>query len=321
MTNRRSFLKTAAAVTAGAAFTPQIFASEKFLAAAPAAPAGKRIGLQTYSLGAELLKDLPGGLKRLGKAGFNDLELFGYSEKDKGFSAFSREGALSVSAADYKKAAADAGFTITSSHINPTVREYKKENFAQFDEFWKKAADLHAEMGMKYMVQPSLPKIENEDDAKIVCEVFNRAGEIASKAGMLWGYHNHSAEFKRVPKAGEQPSKDPWRPSGEFIEKLFFDNTDPAKVMFELDVYWTVMGQQDPVEWIKKYSDRIKLLHIKDKWILNDSGMMNFPNIFKAGYEAGILGFYVEVEGEPGSDQFHACEVSGEYLKNASFVK
>lgn len=51
--------------------------------------------------------------------------------------------------------------------------------------------------------------------------------------------------------------------------------------MFELDVYWTVMGQQDPVEWMENYPNRFKLLHIKDRWIIGDSGMMNFPNIFK----------------------------------------
>lgn len=327
MTSRRSFIKTAAAITAGAAVSPNILASEKILGAPSFAPAAqKQIGLQTYSLGAELLKDLPGGLAKLAKAGYTELELFGYSEKDKGFGTYSREGSIIVSMADYKKAAADAGIKITGSHVNPTVRDYTKENFAQFDEFWKKAADLHAELGVKSMVQPSLPRIQNEDDAKLVAEIFNRAGEISSKAGLLWGYHNHSQEFQRVPKAGEQPQQAPQgpgprRPSGEFIEKLFIENTDPSKVFFELDVYWAVMGQQDPVEWINNYPDRFKLLHIKDRWIINDSGMMNFPNIFAAGYKAGILGFYVEVEDGPAGRQFEGVLTSGEFLKNAPYVK
>ena len=326
MTDRRSFLKTAAALTAGAAVSPSILASDKFLGAPSVAPAAKKeIGLQTYSLGMDLLKDLPGGLSRLAKAGYTQLELFGYNEKEQGFTAGGRNGAITVSAKDYKKAAADAGIKITGSHINPTVRDYTKENFAKFDEFWKKAADLHAELGVTSMVQPSLPRIQNEDDAKMVSEIFNRAGDIASKAGLLWGYHNHSGEFQRVPKAGEQPQPQGQgfrRPSGEFIEKLLIENTDPSKVFFELDVYWTVMGQQDPVAWINNYANRIKLLHIKDVWIINDSGMMNFPNIFAAGYKAGILGFYVEVENGPvGGDQFQAVITSGEFLKNASFVK
>lgn len=52
----------------------------------------------------------------------------------------------------------------------------------KFDEFWKKATDIHAELGVSCMVQPSLPCIENEDDAKVVSEIFNRAGEITKKA-------------------------------------------------------------------------------------------------------------------------------------------
>lgn len=327
MTDRRSFIKTAAALTAGAAVSPSIFASEKILGAPSVAPAGKKkIGLQTYSLGVDLLKDLPGGLARLAKAGYTELELFGYNEKEKGFTAGGRDGAITISGKDYKKAADDAGIKLTGSHINPTVREYTKENYSKFDEFWKKAADLHKELGFISMVQPSMPRVQNEDDAKRISEVFNRAGDIAAKAGLLWGYHNHSGEFQRVPKAGEQPQQPQGgfrRPSGEFIEKLLIENTDPSKVFFELDVYWTVMGQQDPVAWINNYADRIKYLHIKDVWIINDSGMMNFPNIFAAGYKAGIKGFYVEVEGAPtpGLNQFDGVIASGEFLKKASYVK
>ena len=30
--------------------------------------------------------------------------------------------------------------------------------------------------------------------------------------------------------------------------------------MFELDVYWAVMGQQDPVEWMENYPNRFKFI-------------------------------------------------------------
>ena len=170
-----------------------------------------------------------------------------------------------------------------------------------------------------------LPRIENEDDAKRVCDIFNRAGEITKSAGILWGYHNHSNEFKRVLKAREKPdpNRKPWdKPQGTYIEELFLKNTDPSNVMFELDVYWAVMGQQDPLEWLEDYPDRFKLLHIKDRWIIGDSGMMNFPNIFKKGYEIGILGYYVELEGDrKGRTQFEGVEKSAQYLQNADFVK
>ena len=56
---------------------------------------------------------------------------------------------------------------------------------------------------------------------------------------------------------------------------------------------------------MENYPNRFKLLHIKDRWIIGDSGMMNFPNIFKKAYEIGILGYYVELEGDKkGRTQF-----------------
>ena len=54
------------------------------VAAQPATPdageamAAKKIGLQIYSLGGELYKDVPGGMKKLKKMGYQTLELAGY---------------------------------------------------------------------------------------------------------------------------------------------------------------------------------------------------------------------------------------------------
>lgn len=329
MATRRTFLKNLSLLTLGGLATGKAVANNSVssfdaVSEATSVTAKKQMGLQTYSLGQELLKDLPNGLARLAKMGYTELEIFGYKEDSGKFGDYNPQNKLLIDPKEYKKMADDAGLKITSSHLTPSVREYTPENMSKFEDFWKKATDIHAELGCKYMVQPSLPRIQTEEDAKRVCDIFNKAGEITNKAGILWGYHNHSNEFKRVMKEGEKPDPNarPWDPpKGTYIEELFMKNTDPAKVMFELDVYWTVMGQQDPLEWMDNYKDRIKLLHIKDRWILGDSGMMNFPNIFKKGYEIGILGYFVELEGKKGHTQFEGVEASAKYLQSASFVK
>lgn len=331
MIDRRTFLRNFSLLTLGGIASQKMTATNTSASAyatdavssATSVNAGKKIGLQTYSLGQELLQDLPTGLNRLAKMGYTDLEIFGYRGDSGKFGDYNPQNTLFIAADDYKKMADDAGLKISSSHLTPSVREYTKANMSQFEDFWKKATEIHSTLGVSYMVQPSLPRIENEDDAKVVCEIFNRAGEITKEAGILWGYHNHSNEFKRVLKAGEQPEErpNPRNPKGTYIEDLFMQYTDPDKVMFELDVYWTVMGQQDPIEWMDKYAKRIKLLHIKDRWILNDSGMMNFPNIFKKADEIGISNFYVELEAKQGHTQFEGVEKSVEYLLNAPFVK
>lgn len=98
----------------------------------------KQMGLQTYSLGQELLKDMPNGLNRLAKMGFTELEIFGYKEDSGKFGDYSRDNTTFIDPKDYKKMVDDAGMKITSSHLTPMLREYTKENISKFEDFWKK---------------------------------------------------------------------------------------------------------------------------------------------------------------------------------------
>ena len=42
-------------------------------------------------------------------------------------------------------------------------------------------------------------------------------------------------------------------------------DTDPALVKLEVDIYWLVQASVDPAAFLHKYRDRISLLHIKDR--------------------------------------------------------
>ena len=330
MSNRRTFLKNLSLISLSGFVGERAFASNQPSFMGSEIPSvmntegKKQMGLQTYSLGQELLKDMPNGLKRLAKMGYTELEIFGYKEDSGKFGDYSRTNTTFIDPQNYFDMADNAGLVITSSHLTPMIQDYTKENMPKFEEFWKKATDVHFKLNAKYMVQPSLPRIQSEDDAKRVADIFNRAGEITKEANITFGYHNHSNEFKTISKDGVQDiPKSPFeKPQGPFIEELLLKNTDPEKVSFELDVYWAMMAQQDPVEWIRKYPKRFKLLHIKDRWIIGDSGMLNFANIFKAGYQNGMTNYFVELEGNPDNrSQFEGVEQSAMYLKKASFVK
>lgn len=39
------------------------------------------------------------------------------------------------------------------------------------------------------------------------------------------------------------------------------ENTDPDKVLFEMDVYWTVMGKASPVDLLQEVSGRFGPAH------------------------------------------------------------
>lgn len=316
MSNRRDFLKSASLLTAGSLLAGKTVANTL---STPSAKAKKELGLQIYSLQNELYDNLPKRMAELKEMGYINLELAGYNK-----------GKISkVDMMEFKKAATDAGLKIVSSHVNPTIEgtpflvDYKMELLPQVKEFWKAAAEDHAKLGCTYMIQPMMPTCKTYDDAQVICTFFNEAGKIAKEAGLTFGYHNHHMEFKRIIKPEDADKKwGFWEEPGDQIMDLFIAGTDPAFVHFEFDVYWTVRGGNDPLEYITKQSDRIVALHIKDRSVLGQSGLLNFENIFNAMYNKGIKSFFVELEKMPdGRTQFAGISDCAAYLQKASFVR
>jgi len=325
MSNRRDFLKNASLLTAGGLLAGTAGAVNAANSEpAPVVSAKKELGLQIYSLQKELYDDVPKRMKELKNMGYVNLELAGYGD-----------GKISgVDMMEFKKMAEDAGLKIVSSHVNPAIEgvpflmEYKRDIFSQVSDFWKKAATDHAKIGCKYLVQPMMPMCRTYDEALMVCDFFNEAGRISKEGGLIFGYHNHHGEFlQRLIKPGEEkkslnPIMDLFMPQGDQVEDIFIANTDPSLVCFELDVYWTVRGGNDPLEYLVKHPNRIKALHIKDKAILGQSGLLNFENIFNQMYKNGIQDFFVELEAMPdGRSQFEGVKDCAAYLQGASFVK
>ncbi|MFY9152053.1 MAG: sugar phosphate isomerase/epimerase [Prolixibacteraceae bacterium] len=315
METKREFLKKLSLLTLGgmvAGSVAPVTAANKITSTV----AGKKvIGLQIYSLGKELTDDVPAGMKKIGQIGYSTIELAGYNNRKMG----------QYEVGEYRKIVEDAGLKIVSSHVNPPVRKYTIENKAEIAEYWKQTVEDHVKLGVRTLVQPGMPSIETHDDATLVCEIFNHAGEIAKAAGIKWGYHNHNMEFKRIAKPGETVPTGPYAsfmPYGDVIYDLLLTGTNPDLVFFEMDVYWTVMGQMDPLEYFEKYPTRFPVLHIKDRSVLGQSGMMNFENIFTKAYANGLVDYYVELEKvKTNMTQFEGVKDCFDYLNKASFVK
>ena len=323
---RRDFLKNISLMTAGGLLAGKASAAVAATGAeAPMPHASKSFGLQIYSLQQELYNDLPARLKEVKAMGYERLELAGYGKGKIG----------KVDMMEFKKMAEDAGLKIVSSHVNPSVegvpflRDYTKELTPKIMEYWKATAADHAKLGCKYLIQPMMPNIPDHDAAKLVCDIFNQAADVIKAEGIAtgFGYHNHNMEFNRVATE-EQKAKMKGNPFAAFMKvgdqiyDLMLRDTDPSKVYFEMDVYWTVMGQNDPVEYMQKHKDRIKVLHIKDRAVFGQSGMMNFEMIFKQMYANGIQDYFVELEKMPdGRTQFAGVKDCAAYLEKAPFVK
>jgi len=343
MTNRREFLKSASFMTLGALAASKMSAANGMngvdgvsAVSAQAPKAGTNLGFQAYSLGGELLSNPAEALKKMKSYGYDQVELAFYGFDDKaGHGQFTSWGGGSkpTSAADFKKMADDAGIKIVSSHMTPTLErgaKYDKSTETQILDFWKKILPDHKMFGVEYIVQPSLPAINNLEDAQAVADIFNKVGALLRENGIKFGYHNHSNEFNKVVAGAEAVTPYYQRafrrpgdttPEPKTIEEVFIEGTEKQNVLFELDCYWTVMGQQDPIVWINKYKDRIQLLHIKDFIVIGASGAMNFENIFTNFYANGHRNWFVEIEDINSGKQLERAEASAKYLKSKGFVK
>ena len=324
MNNRRTFIRNMSLLTAGGLLAGNTrFARAENHTDVTNFAALKDLGLQIYSLQNELYNDIPKRMKDLKDMGYINLELSGYNEGKIG----------QVDQMEFKKMADDAGLKIVSSHTNPVFKglsgmeqffpHYTKELLPQAKEYWKATAADHAKIGCRFLIQPMMPVIDSHDDAALVCEFLNEAGKICKEAGIIFGYHNHDLEFKRVVKP-EDANKNPmpWMPQGDQIMDLFIADTDPSWVTFELDVYWTVRGGNDPLDYLKNHPKRFTLIHIKDTAVLGQSGLLNFENIFQQMYANSVQYYFVELEKMPdGRTQFEGIKDCADYLQKVAFVR
>jgi sugar phosphate isomerase/epimerase len=159
-------------------------------------------------------------------------------------------------------------------------------------------------MGCKYVVLPMNFWSNNAEGLKAECALMNKVGEEANKKGLKFGYHNHSMEFVTVPGTDQK-----------YLDFLIA-NTDPDKVFFQMDVFWTTFGKQDPVAYLQKYPDRIKVLHIKDDYVIGKSGNIDFKAIFEQFYKNGNKDWFVEMEEEMTPEQKVQTTAMMEMLTN-----
>ena len=81
MINRRDFLKNASLFTLGGLMAGKVGSADAAKPVTTETMAAKTVGLQIYSLGGELYKDVPGGMKKLKKMGYQTIELAGYGKR------------------------------------------------------------------------------------------------------------------------------------------------------------------------------------------------------------------------------------------------
>ncbi len=314
--NRRTFL-AASLATAAVACTPQ--------AAKPAAP--KR-GVGLFSLPKMLEQDFAGAIAMLATLGYTEVEPFGpyeFSDPEQIASwakvtpslGFSGSGFFGKTLAEVQAIMRDNRMAVPSMHTDIHTLQSRMGPLAE-------AAKA---LGASYVVLPAIPEEfrKDLDGYRRTADLFNTIGENAVKNGVKFGYHNHGYGLKAV--------------DGIVPLDLLLERTDPAKVLLEMDIFWTVAGGADPVTYIKKHSGRYRMFHLKDmktirtfsgdgggpdQWIpLFDSmthlggGALDIKTIIETAQANGAEHFFVEQDraGDPKAEM----GASADYLKGLGF--
>lgn len=278
--SRRSFLATAAITAATSAFSSrQVFAAQ-------AAPT---IGVQLYSARVALAKDFPGTLKRIAAVGYHEVEAAGFFDH---------------SASDVKRMMADANLRCVSAHYGlaallkttDATIEYAKTlglDYVICSSPWA-ANPAHLE-NFPGGAWKGILHAMTLDDWKWNAGQFNKIGHKMRQAGLRFGYHNHTMEFRNL--------------NGSTGYEILLKDTDPHYVTLELDCGWAAAAGHDPAQLMRSYPTRFSMLHLKDlkpapagtepdqrhSTIIGE-GVVDFRSIFAAAKAIGIKHYFVEQE-------------------------
>jgi len=286
MITRRKFLAQTGLVGAGLLLSNQIFAKPKY-----------KVGLQLYSLRDEIGTDIKSVIAKTAKAGYQELETYGFDPK-KGF--------FGLSPKEFKQTLSANGMRTPSGHygIDPYLGTGNEDVLKAY-------IDVAKTVGQEYLTIPYLGEDirKSVDDFKNLAEKMNKAAELCKKSGLKLAYHNHDFEFKPI--------------DGTMLFDVLLKETDPKLVNFEMDIYWIIRAGQDPIKMIKAHPGRFSMWHIKDMDKKNHelntevgSGSIDFKKIFALSKVSGLKHIFMEQENFTHINPYKSITQSASYIKN-----
>jgi sugar phosphate isomerase/epimerase len=257
-------------------------------AAATATPTDQQnqkidVGVQLYSVRAQMKNDLPGALAAVRNMGVDEVEvadLFGKS------------------AADFRTELDKQNLKATGVHFQ----------WPRFDTDIDGAIRDAKVLGCEYVTMPWIPHkgAFTIDQAKSAAEKFNEWGKKCADVGLKFTYHPHGYEFL------------PYE-NGTLFD-VMVAQTNPKYVNYELDIFWAYDGGADPVALMKKFPDRFPLMHLKDmaknvhtpnytahENVESDmalgAGQLDIPAILAEAEKIGVKHYYIEDESSKSLEQ------------------
>ena len=185
------------------------------------------VALQLFSVREELDADFEGTLRRVKALGYQGVEFAGLYGR---------------SAETVRTLLSAIGLEPVSAHI--PIDEF----LADLDG----TIDCYLSIGCQYAAIPYLVE-ERRPGAPgwgETVESIKTIAQAAKKKGLQLLYHNHDFEFVKL--------------DGEYALDKLYAAIDAELLQTELDTCWVNVAGVEPVSYIRKYSGRTPVLHLKD---------------------------------------------------------
>jgi sugar phosphate isomerase/epimerase len=251
----------------------------------------RTIGIQLWTVREILDRDFEGTLAALGRIGIREVELYA--------------GLYARKATEIRATLDRCGLSAPSGHVGlPEITETLDQTIE----------NAHT-IGQQYVVVASFPEeMHTVAGYTEAAAALNAAGEKLKAAGLTLGFHNHSDEFKPLHDA-----------SGDLANigyDILLEQTDPARVVMELDLFWIRAGKRDPLTYFAKYPGRFHMVHVKDMgadggMVDVGAGVIDWKAIFRQAHAAGVRHYFLEHD-EP-KDPLAFAKSGFDYLKQLRY--
>ncbi|NCI46547.1 sugar phosphate isomerase/epimerase family protein [Sediminibacterium soli] len=289
--NRRQFMTQTGMASAAALLAPAVFS---------AVPAPKyKMGLQLFTIRANMAKDPLGSLKAARDMGYEDLEIYGFDSTKGSYYGFK--------AAEFKKILGDLGLTASSGHYD--FAPFLNQTDDALHAFVDRCIEGAKAAGMQYITWPWLaPDQRSLAHFRLLAKKLNLIGQQVSDAGLGFAYHNHDFEFR------EQ--------DGQTGYDIILKETDPALVKLQMDLYWVMhSSKRSPKEWVRNQPGRYVMWHIKDMdKVTRDytelgNGSIDYTMVLPDPAESGLKFYYLEQGGNFAQAPMKSIADSAAYFK------
>ncbi|MDO3409505.1 sugar phosphate isomerase/epimerase [Saccharibacillus sp. CPCC 101409] len=243
-----------------------------------------KVGLQLYTVREEMEKDFRGTLEKVAGLGYKGVEFHTF---------FGRP------AEEVKSLLDELGLKALGTHTG----------YKQLLEHLDEEIAYNKQIGNDKLIVPYMQ--EEDRNWEEVFANLQELGRRAREQGAVLLYHNH--DFEMTEQVDGKPVFD-----------AMYDAVPAEDLQVEMDTCWVYYGGYDPVEYIRKYTGRLPIIHLKDmtrdadgKAITAELGVgeVDLKAIADAAVEAGVEWIVVEQDYCAGGKPLESIATSMQWIE------